>query len=362
MADYITSYVKYIFLDVVGFTKDRSVEAQAYIIDLLNHNVSRAIANLVIDYDKLILLPTGDGLCIALLEVSTPFDIHLLLAKEIISYIDQARNVALDPSRDFQVRIGINENVDNIVQDINGRRNVAGMGINMAQRIMNCADGGQILVGQMVYETLSGREKYIKSFREFKAVGKHDIHLSVFQYLDSNTPGLNIDVPYAFVVPTVSEDKTVPSTFVHSTVSKDKTVSKLSKYQAYYLAYCWLNSNYLYSFQDDPLFSCTSVILLHFLAFDTVRLSEISQKESRIKLQTWGMGKASFGQQYEYYKSIDTSTQVQLADLIRKDNLSSLSYCFKKGGHFFSFIFLNRVGRKKLREEWPSIVDEFSLI
>ncbi len=58
----------------------------------------------------------------------------------------------------FQVRIGINSYEDTIVKDINGERNVAGAGINMAQRIMNAADGGNILMRTEKYNGLTSRK------------------------------------------------------------------------------------------------------------------------------------------------------------------------------------------------------------
>ena len=77
--------------------------------------------------------------------------------------------------RKFHVRIGINENVDNLIIDINGKLNVAGSGINMSQRIMSCCDGGQILISQTVYEFLSAREEYMNLFKVYPATGKHNV-------------------------------------------------------------------------------------------------------------------------------------------------------------------------------------------
>lgn len=49
--------------------------------------------------------------------------------------------------------------MNNIVFDINGHRNVAGAGVNLAQRIMSPADETQVLMGQPVYEVLMHRER-----------------------------------------------------------------------------------------------------------------------------------------------------------------------------------------------------------
>lgn len=339
----LTSIAKHIFLDVVGFTRDRSVEAQADIVAKLNSIVSSAVTTLQIPPEKTIFLPTGDGICVTLLDLMEPFDIHILLAKEILQGVYNHNTGEKDLQRQFVIRIGINENVDNIVQDVNGRKNVAGLGINMAQRIMNCGDGGQILVGQTVYEVLRSREKYMKSFRQFSAVGKHDIRFNVFQYLEQEAPGLNTEIPLSF------------------TPSAQKTEPKLSKYLAYYFAYAQLNYDFLFSQKDEPSNEYVSVILLHFLARDAVNRSEVGKYGSSSP-DTWKSGEASFEEQYRYYDEIDFSIKVELAMLIERVFLSDISFCFEKAEYSLtSYIFLNDIGRRKLINEFASIIAEFQI-
>ena len=170
-----TASIKYIYIDVVGFTKDRSVEAQSDIIEKLNEIVDQSISLNSIPEDHLIVLPSGDGLCIALIELPQPFDIHLILALDILRKLYNYNNEIKDKMRKYKIRIGINENIDNIIIDYNKKRNVAGAGISMAQRIMDQADGCQILIGQTVYEILQHREKYLNAFKKYQAKGKHGI-------------------------------------------------------------------------------------------------------------------------------------------------------------------------------------------
>ena len=73
MSDEPTAHVKYVFMDIVGYTKDRSVEAQVEIIRKLNQIVRKALDESKIELTKTILIPTGDGMCIALVEVMHPF-------------------------------------------------------------------------------------------------------------------------------------------------------------------------------------------------------------------------------------------------------------------------------------------------
>src|SRR5207247_1118195 len=119
--------------------------------------------NAVAAPENRILLPTGDGMCIALIATYLPYDIHLTLAVEILSALERRNTEITDPMRRFEVRIGLGENVDNLVTDANGHPNVAGYGINTSQRVMSLADGNQILVSRTVFETLRGRERYMNS-------------------------------------------------------------------------------------------------------------------------------------------------------------------------------------------------------
>src|SRR5689334_17978870 len=125
MSEAITVPTKYIFLDVVNFTHERSVEAQSDIVSILNNVVHEALEEYGIEGLQLILLPTGDGMCICLLNFEKPYDVHILLALGIITRIHQHNSRTDDKMRRFQARIGINANTDNLVVDVNQRRNMA---------------------------------------------------------------------------------------------------------------------------------------------------------------------------------------------------------------------------------------------
>src|SRR5438034_7778626 len=113
MAEAQTARVKYIFLDIVGYTKGRHVEAQSEIIGDLNRIVLTALEDQNIRPEDRILIPTGDGMCIALIEVLRPFDIHMRIALAILRRIVEHNGGNLDVMRKFTVRIGLNENDDN---------------------------------------------------------------------------------------------------------------------------------------------------------------------------------------------------------------------------------------------------------
>lgn len=174
---------KYICLDIVGYTYNRPVEAQLDIRDELDEIVKTSIAeNLPEDKEKLMYLPTGDGMCIALLNIYDPVDIHLLVALNILKGVSEYNSKTRDEELRFEVRIGIDARTDHIVTDINGNKNIAGVGINEAFRIMGVADGKQILVSQSVHGELRNRRKYRELFKSFDAIVRHDVPLKMYQF------------------------------------------------------------------------------------------------------------------------------------------------------------------------------------
>jgi len=152
----IRRLAKYIFIDVVQFSK-RSAEAQSDIVKSFNEIVHQVLDKHNVNKDNdddCILIPTGDGMCISLLSQDLPYDTHIQIALSTLKSISEHNEATENETRRFQVRIGINQNTDILVTDINGRKNVAGAGINMASRVMDKADGGQILVSQAVHHEL----------------------------------------------------------------------------------------------------------------------------------------------------------------------------------------------------------------
>ncbi|MFH0342046.1 MAG: hypothetical protein ACHBNF_07910 [Chromatiales bacterium] len=65
---------------------------------------------------------------------------------------------------------------------------------------MSLADSGQILIGQIVYETLSQRSEYMRTWKAFSATVKHGVSIPVYQYVGPGFAGLNIDIPKSFEV------------------------------------------------------------------------------------------------------------------------------------------------------------------
>lgn len=186
---------KYICLDIERYTK-REVDAQLKISSVLNDIVRECVAEepALADESKRIYLPTGDGMCIALLDVPSDEEpIHLLLALRILRRVREYKSNAGRRQLEFDVRIGIHSATDYLVEDINGRPNLAGAGINKAFRVMSIADGGQILVSEEVFLDLP--KQFPRQFRPPYVVKvRHDLPLTVFQF-NGKADGLNKDVP-----------------------------------------------------------------------------------------------------------------------------------------------------------------------
>lgn len=331
---------KYIFLDIVSYSFGRSVEAQTEIITALNSVVRDSVAQFKVGDEQIIYLPTGDGICVALLGVEQPYDIHVQLALEILKRLEAYNVNTVDQMRNFQVRIGLNANVDNLVTDINGKRNVAGAGINLAQRVMNAADGNQILVGESVYETLRHREKYMNVFKSFNVTVKHGVRLRVHQLIGRST-GLDFSMPSQFEV-------------------QEDTEPRLSKLAAYYFAHAVLNKEFLkrsiYPIRNgwEPN-AC--IILLYMLAVDSVGASA-SSDTTVYTPHIWGAGKASLDEQFKHYDSYDPWVLHELSTFIDLTHLSDFETYFEPGRPPYRH-FITREGREKLRKDHPAIWKEF---
>src|SRR5437588_1239528 len=132
-----------LLIDVVGYSK-LLVNEQIEFLHQLNHIVrSTACFQAAESSGKLIRVPTGDGM--ALLFFRSPEE-PVRCALELSS--------ALKNFPHIQVRMGVHSGPINQVTDVNDRVNVAGTGINVAQRVLECGDAGHILVSKHLADDL----------------------------------------------------------------------------------------------------------------------------------------------------------------------------------------------------------------
>src|SRR6267143_2024347 len=136
-----------LFIDIVGYSK-LSINDQRAAIDELTQAVrtSEQFQNAEAAA-RLIKIPTGDGM--ALVFYKSPEE-PVECALEISRALKEHR----------QVRMGVHSGPVSGVIDVNGQANLAGAGLNMAQRVMNCADAGHILLSKRVADDLGEYEHW----------------------------------------------------------------------------------------------------------------------------------------------------------------------------------------------------------
>ena len=191
--------VHVLFLDIVGYSKALTDEQQE-LIDRLNQVVrgseefQKAAAA-----DRLIKIPTGDGM--ALIFYNSP---------------EQPVNCALEISRalrnssDLPVRMGVHSGPVSAVTDLNDRTNAAGVGINVAQRVMDCGDTGHILLSQRVAEDLQQYSRWRPDLHDLGEVEvKHGERVHVFNFYTDDAG--NSDLPKKLAKPN-HRATTVPAT------------------------------------------------------------------------------------------------------------------------------------------------------
>src|SRR5215813_8371158 len=132
-----------LFIDIVGYSKllitEQSARQQT-LKEIVRGTEQFRLANAA---GKLLGLPTGDG---AALVFRTSPEAPVLCALEI--------SKALKTHSELQVRMGIHSGPVNEVADFNEQVNMAGAGVNIAQRVMDCGDGGHILLSKHTAEDL----------------------------------------------------------------------------------------------------------------------------------------------------------------------------------------------------------------
>ncbi len=340
MAAVETASTKYVFFDIVSYSFNRTVEAQTDIIGQLNDITSRAIEATGIEKSKIIFLPTGDGICVALLDINTPFDVDICLALKILEFLSDYNASQKEKMKQFQIRVGLNENVGNIVVDINKSQNLAGAGINSARRVMDNADAGNILIGQSVYDRLSPREKYFGKFKRFVAIVKHNQQFPVYQFVDSATPYLNSNIPEIFLPKIVPEPR-------------------FSKLVAYLFAHIIKNKQFIEKYRGSGQHNYALFQLMIFLAMDSVAFSESSpfQRPSSKLPATKSM---ALDEMYNYFMGIHFWTCCEFVSIFKE-----LKIWQNWDGKYFvpnSYeLEINYEGRAKLKSEWPEIVKELNL-
>ena len=157
-----------LFIDLVGYSKlliDEQKERLRQLTDIV-------LATPQVDQatnEELVRLPTGDGMALVFRNsLEEPAQCALEIAR------------ALKEHPEIQVRMGIHSGPVSKVTDLNGRTNIAGAGINLAQRVMDCGDAGHILLSRHVVEDLAQYRQWSQRLHDLgECEVKHGIKLSL---------------------------------------------------------------------------------------------------------------------------------------------------------------------------------------
>src|ERR1700745_3849592 len=175
-----------LFIDIVGYSKgliNEQSESLQKLKEIVRETEQFRIAE---GEGKLLRLPTGDG---GALVFRTNPEAPVLCAMEI------AR--ALKSHPELRVRMGIHSGPVNEVVDLNEQANIAGAGINNAQRVMDCGDAGHILLSKHVAEDLEHYPRWRAHLHELgECEVKHGVRIHLVNFYSDELG--NAEVPEKF--------------------------------------------------------------------------------------------------------------------------------------------------------------------
>jgi len=158
-----------LFIDIVDYSK-LLINEQRESLEELNQVVRGTDAFRAAEAaGKLTRIPTGDGMALVFSTTpEAPVECALQIGK------------ALKGRPELRVRMGIHSGPVSAVTDVNDRSNIAGGGINMAQRVMDCGDAGHILLSKHVAEDLAQYRQWQRHLHDLgECQVKHDVTVSV---------------------------------------------------------------------------------------------------------------------------------------------------------------------------------------
>src|SRR6266496_1985537 len=180
-----------LFIDIVGYSKLLITEQREQLQTL--KEVVRATEQFRIAEAeaKLLRLPTGDG---GALVFRTSPEAPVLCALEI--------SKELKKHPELRVRIGIHSGPVSEITDLNEQANIAGAGINIAQRVMDCGDSGHILLSKHVADDLEQYPQWRSHLHDLgECEVKHGVRMSVVNLYTDDVG--NAELPEKFKRPDV---------------------------------------------------------------------------------------------------------------------------------------------------------------
>src|SRR5262245_42999516 len=155
-----------LFIDIVGYSKLLIEEQKERLNQLTEIVLATAQVRASTD-EQLVRLPTGDGMALVFHHSAEgPARCALEIAEALLKHPE------------LPVRMGIHSGPVSEVTDVSGRTNIAGAGINVAQRVMDCGDAGHILLSQHVADDLMQYRQWAPRLRDLGECDvKHGVRL-----------------------------------------------------------------------------------------------------------------------------------------------------------------------------------------
>jgi TolB-like protein/class 3 adenylate cyclase/Tfp pilus assembly protein PilF len=158
-----------LFIDVVAYSK-LLVNEQREVLQQLNDVVRSAPQfGKSSSAGKLIRIPSGDGMALVFFQSpEEPVHCAMEIARALKSYPH------------IRLRMGVHSGPVDQVTDVNDQTNVAGAGINIAQRVMDCGDAGHILISERVADDLAQDRLWQPLLHELGEIEvKHGVKLGI---------------------------------------------------------------------------------------------------------------------------------------------------------------------------------------
>jgi TolB-like protein/Flp pilus assembly protein TadD len=180
-----------LFIDIVGYSKLLITEQSEQIQKLKEIVRGTEQFRLAQAEGKLLRLPTGDGG--ALVFRNSP-EAPVLCALEI--------SKALRTHPELRVRMGIHSGPVNEVTDLNEQANIAGAGINVAQRVMDCGDAGHILLSKHLAEDLEQYPQWRSHLRDLgECEVKHGVRVHAVNFYTDDVGNRAVPAKFKAVGP-----------------------------------------------------------------------------------------------------------------------------------------------------------------
>src|SRR2546430_5504733 len=161
-----------LFMDLVGYSTlllDEQRQVQEQLTEIVRGTERVRIAK---EAGKLIRLPVGDGMALVCFDSpEAPVRCAIEISKKLKEYPQ------------LKLRMGIHSGPINEVRDVNDRSNVAGGGINLARRVMDCGDSGHILLSKRVAEDLAQSRRWTPHLHDLgECAVKHGVPIFLVNF------------------------------------------------------------------------------------------------------------------------------------------------------------------------------------